>query len=49
MERSATRQQWERDCGNLLRFRLLMRWFALDWILSRRCGEDLGAPFQTWN
>ena len=44
MERSATRRRWERDCGELVRFGLLMRRIALDWTLSRRWREDLGAP-----
>ena len=47
MERSATRRRWERDCRELVEFGLLMRRIALDWTLSRRLREDLGAPPQT--
>ena len=47
MERSATRRRWERDCRELVRLGLLMRRIALDWTLSRRLREDLGAPPQT--
>ena len=32
-----------RDCRDLVRFGLLMRRIALDWSLSRRWREDLGA------
>jgi len=37
----------ERDCRELMRFGLLMRRIALDWTLSRRWREDLGAPPKT--
>ena len=37
----------ERETGELLRFGLLMRWIALDWTLSRRWRDDLGAPPQS--
>ena len=41
-------RRWERDWRELVRFGLLMRRIALDWILSRRWREDLGAPPQMW-
>ena len=47
MEGSATRRRWERDFRELVRFGLLMRRIALDWTLSRRLREDLGAPPRT--
>ena len=47
MEISATRRQWERDWRELVRFGLLMRRIAVDWTLSRRWREDVGAPPQT--
>ena len=43
MERSVTRQRWERSCRELVRFALLMRRMALDLTLSRRWREDVGA------
>jgi len=48
MEKLSTRRQWERDCKELVRLGLLMSRVALDWTLSRRWREDLGAPPQTW-
>jgi len=48
MERSATRQRWERGWRELMRLGLLLRWIALEWTLSRRWREELGAPPQIW-
>ena len=36
------------ETRELVRFGLLMKRIALEWILSRRWREDLAAPPQTW-